>query len=334
MTFYMERTGTTRAVRSVEINARVTGVLESMHFEPGTMVREGDLLFIIEPRLYKATWDAAEAAVKSSEAELARTEADLQRIELAIQTDAVSRSDLDLARANRDMAAATVLAKEASLDQAELRYSYTEVKAPLNGLISRNLVDVGNVVGGSGPIVLATINQMQPIHAYFESPEEVVVLALERLGADPTRIKDADPIPVHVATLADQGYVHEGIVDFIANTVDAATGTIEIRAVIPNEDISLFPGLFIRVRVPMETVPDGILVREEAVGTDLGGRFVYVLGDDNLIGQTYVTVGTVEDDGMVPVLDGLDGSETYVVTGLLRARPGMPATPKPAESDS
>ncbi len=165
VTFYMERTGTTRAVRSVEINARVTGVLESMHFEPGTRVREGDLLFIIEPRLYKATRDAAEAAVKSAEAELARTEADLQRIELAIQTDAVSRSDLDLARANRDMAAATVLGTEATLDQAELEYSYTEVRAPLTGQISRNLVDVGNVVGGTGAIVLATINQMQPIHA-------------------------------------------------------------------------------------------------------------------------------------------------------------------------
>ena len=115
--------------------------------------------------------------------------------------------------------------------------------------------------------------------------------------------------------------------------MDAATGTIEIRAVMPNEDNSLFPGLFIRVRVPMETVPDGVLVREEAIGTDLGGRFVYVLGDDNIVGQTYVTVGTVEDDGMVPILDGLDGSETYIVTGLLRARPGMPATPKPAEND-
>jgi RND family efflux transporter MFP subunit len=333
VTIFSERTGTTRAVRSVDINARVSGVLESMHFEPGGLVREGDLLFVIEQRLYRATRDAADAAVKSAEAQLLRTESDLDRVEEAIQSEAVSRSDLDLARANRDMAQAQVLAAKAQLDQAELELSYTEVRAPLSGQIGRNLTDVGNVVGGTGPVKLTSINQIRPIHVYSNVPEEAVVRALRRYGIETSTLRGQEElIPAWAATLADEGFVHEGYLDFISNTVDSATGTIEVRALMENENLALFPGLFVRVRYEEDDLPNAILVEERAVATDLGGRYVYTVGEGNLAERVYVTTGQVQEDGLVPVLEGLEGDETYIVAGLLRARPGMPVNPTPAGS--
>jgi RND family efflux transporter MFP subunit len=130
-----------------------------------------------------------------------------------------------------------------------------------------------------------------------------------------------------VATLIDEGFPFTGPIDYVSNTVDAATGTIQVRAVLPNEDMNLFPGLFVRVRIPMGILENAVLIREEALGTDLGGRYVYVVGEGNVVEQKYVELGPVESDGMVPITEGLDGSETYIVDGMLRARPGMPVSP-------
>jgi multidrug efflux system membrane fusion protein len=136
-----------------------------------------------------------------------------------------------------------------------------------------------------------------------------------------------DAAVAQVATLIDEDFPFAGPIDYVSNEVDSATGTIQLRAVLPNEEMRLFPGLFVRVRIPMELLEGAVLIREEALGTDLGGRYVYVVGDDNIVERRYVTLGVVEPDGMVPILEGLDGSETYIVDGLLRARPGMPVTP-------
>ena len=144
-----------------------------------------------------------------------------------------------------------------------------------------------------------------------------------------TRIKPSrEAAFAEVATLIDEDFPFTGPIDYVSNEVDSATGTIRLRAVLPNEEMKLFPGLFVRVRIPIQVLEDAVLIREEALGTDLGGRYVYVVGDDNLVERRYVTLGAVEPDGMVPILDGLDGSETYIVEGLLRARPGMPVTPE------
>jgi RND family efflux transporter MFP subunit len=131
-----------------------------------------------------------------------------------------------------------------------------------------------------------------------------------------------------VATLIDEDFPFSGAIDYVSNEVDSATGTIQLRAVLPNEEMRLFPGLFVRVRIPMDLLEDAVLIREEALGTDLGGRYVYVVGEGDVVERRYVTLGVVEPDGMVPILSGLDGSETYIVKGLLRARPGMPVTPE------
>ncbi len=336
VTFFTENTGNTRAFQSVEIRARVAGVLESIHFEPSSVVKKGDLLFVIEPETYRAVRDQADAAVKAAQAEVARAESDLRRIEQAIKTNAVSQSDLDLARAKRDTANANLLSAKASLVRRSCSSPYTEVRSPLTGQIGRNLVDVGNVVGGGEQTLLATVNQIQPIHVYFDAPEEQVLRSLrsgDMRDDRPTSrarrsARTRSRFFVGVSTLTDEGrFPHEGRLDFIGNTVDSATGTIELRAVLENRDLLLFPGLFVRVRIPTESVADAILVDERAIGTDLGGRYVYVVGEGNVVEQSYVELGAVQPDGMIPVLQGLDGSETYIVDGLLRARPGMPVTP-------
>ena len=331
VTVFSEHLGSTAAFESVEVRARVTGELEQINFEPSTIVDEGRQLFLIEPRNYKAERDAADAALKSAHAELARTESDLKRVEQAVKTNAVSQSDVDLARANRDMARAAVLSAEAALDRAELQLSYTRVRAPIAGQVGRNLVDRGNIVSGSERTLLTTVNRMQPMYVYFDAPEEVVLRALKNLDlrTDDTRGKldRGEATMAEVATLIDEDFPFEGPIDYVSNEVDAATGTIQVRAVLANEEMRLFPGLFVRVRIPMQVLEDAVLIREEALGTDLGGRYVYIVGDDNLVEVRYVQLGVVEPDGMVPILEGLDGSETYIVEGLLRARPGMPVTP-------
>jgi RND family efflux transporter MFP subunit len=175
---------------------------------------------------------------------------------------------------------------------------------------------------------------MQPMFVYFDAPEEIVLRALKNL--DLTTVVDINAEDeasrrgvtyAEVATLIDEGFPYTGPIDYVSNTVDAATGTIQVRAVLPNTEMNLFPGLFVRVRIPMGILENAVLIREEALGTDLGGRYVYVVGEGNVVEQRYVELGPVEPDGMVPITEGLDGTETYVVEGMLRARPGMPVTP-------
>jgi RND family efflux transporter MFP subunit len=323
---YAEFTGTTRAIEHAEIRARVSGALEQILFEPSAKVEAGDVLFLIEPRTYRAAQDAASAQLASAQAQLAKASSDLERIEEASQYRAVSESDVDQARAARDEAHAAVLTARARLERASIELEYTGVVTPIPGRVGRNLVDAGNLVGTGEPTLLTTVTRDQPIYVYFDAPESLVLalLELQRKGEQ----EGAGLGKVLVATAADEGFPHEGRVDFIDNTVNPATGTIELRAVLPNAENVLFPGLFVRVRLLEGTDDAALLVQERAIGTDLAGKYVLVVGDENLVELRHLTLGPVQDDGTVVVVDGLEGNETYIVNGLLRARPGFPVTPQ------
>ncbi len=327
VTPFVEFTGTTRSIASAEVRARVSGRLESMAFTPSTVVNEGDLLFVIEREQYQAARDEADAGLRAAKAQLALAESDLERIRMARESEAVSEQDLDRAVAQRDQAEARVLSAEAQLTVAELNYSYTLVRSPIKGQVSRRLVDIGNLVGGTEQTLLTTVNAMQPIFVYFEAPERTVLTMLSLREADSLAGGQPDTTYASVATAIDSTFPHEGIIDYIDNTVDPTTGTIQIRAVLPNEDMKLFPGLFVRVRIPARPVRDAILVDERAIGTDLGGKYVYLVGDSSVVDQRYVTIGYTTDDGMALITQGLDGTETYIVNGMLRARPGFPVAP-------
>jgi len=323
---YAEFTGTTRAIEYAEIRARVSGALEQILFEPSSLVSTGDVLFVIEPRTYRAAQDAAKAQLASAQAQLAKASSDLERIEEASQYRAVSESDVDQARAARDEAHAAVLTAQARLEGASIELEYTGVVTPISGQVGRNLVDAGNLVGAGEATLLTTVTRVQPIFVYFDAPESLVLALLElrRTG----ELDEAAPPKVVVATAADEGFPHEGVVDFLDNTVNPATGTIELRAKLPNAESVLFPGLFVRVRLMAGTNEDALLVDERAIGTDLAGKYVLVVGDENLVELRHLTLGAVQDDGTVVVQEGLEGDETYIVNGLLRARPGFPVTPQ------
>ena len=325
-------TGSTRAVESAEIVARVAGRLESVDYDPSTVVAKGTLLFTIERERYQAARDAAFAQLQSAKADLARAEAELVRVERASKSRAVSEVDVDRAVADRDMAKAAVLSAQAGLADAELSLSYTEVRAPFDGLVSRNMVDRGNLVGQGGTTVLTTINRMHPAYVYFNVPENLVLefMAARRAsGMDEQEAKRG--LRAFVALANEDGYTHEGAIDYIDNTVDPRTGTIEMRAVMPNEQFFFFPGLFVRVKVPGQEFYDAVVIPETALGTDLGGKFVYVVGEGNIVEQRYVRLGLSQGDGTVHVRDGLTGDETVIVNGIMFARPGLPVQPLTAE---
>jgi RND family efflux transporter MFP subunit len=322
-------TGFSRAVESADVVARVSGLLETVEFEPSTPVKAGKLLFTIEKKHYQAARDSAFAALKSAEADLQRAETELKRVEQAIKTHAISEVDVDRARAARAMADSAVKSAQAALDQAELDLSYTRVVSPINGFVSRNLVDAGNVVGESGLTLLTRVNKLQPIHVYFNAPESLVLRYLAYMKEKEKRSDEDEEYKgeARVALATDEGFPHKGEIDFIDNQVNPDTGTIEMRIRLENEDLVLFPGLFVRVKLSGMELPGAVLIPETAVGTDLGGKYVLLVGENNIVEQRYVELGLPQDGGMVHVEKGLEGDETVIVNGLMFARPGLPVTP-------
>ena len=323
---YQDFTGRTAAVEVVDVRARVSGVLEAVHFTPSTIVRRGDLLFTIERAPYVAARNAAVAAVRTVEATLVRARSDLARLEQAIRTNAVSAQEVDRARADVRQSEANLLGEQARLEQAELELSYTEIRAPLRGLIGRNLVSAGNVVGGAETGTLATIMQIDPMYAYFDVSETLVLEALNQEGVTVGDRSWDGQFRVDLGLADEAGWPHEGMVDFIDNTVDPNTGTIQLRGRFPNPTAALFPGLFARLRVPGPVQADAVLVMERAIGTDLGGKYVLVVGEDDIVELRHISLGAAEGDLRV-VTAGLRPDERYVTTGVQRARPGLPVTP-------
>jgi len=340
---FFDFTGTTRALQYAEIRARVSGVLEEIHFEPGGIVEANDILFVIEREQYQASYEEALGNLRAAQAESARAGADLSRVEQAIQTEAVSESDLDRAIASRDQANAGVLSARGRRDNAKLNLDYTLVRAPHRGQVGRNLWDIGNLVGAGEPTLLTTVNTIDSVYAFIDVPE-LLVLRLRQVQRDALAAEgDTDPTRTEargrqrvgrtgISLANETDFPHEGYIDFVDNMVDPATGTIEVRAVFANPDYVILPGLFVRVRAYASQERNALLVDERAIGTDLAGKYVLVLDDENVVEQRFVTLGPLQDDGMIVVEEGLDGTEQYIVNGLLRARPGFPVTPQSTDS--
>jgi RND family efflux transporter MFP subunit len=332
VTAFAEFVGTTEAYQSVEIRARVQGYLDRMAFEPSSFVRRGQLLFVIEPEPYEAQRDRAAANLKAAEANLRRAESDLDRLEQAVQTNAVSQQEVTRARAERDQASAAMLEAQAALTNAEIELEYTTLESPIDGLVSRNYVDLGNLVGAGEATLLTTVRRIDPLYAYFEVSERFVARTLQERGGhrDPNK---GERIPATLL-LEETGLEIEGEIDSLENTVDAATGTIRVRGVFPNPDARVFPGFFVRVRLPGELQEDALVVEETALGTDLGGRYLMIVGEGDIVERRYIEPGQLQGDNTRLILDGLEAGERYIIKGLQRARPGMPVTPKTAADGS
>lgn len=325
VTDFYEFTGTTEAVDSVEIRARVEGYLQGIHFTDGQIVEEGQLLFTIEPEAYAARRDEAAARLKAAQAELERARVDLERIEKAIETNAVSRQDLSTRRAAYQSAQAAVEAAQAALADAELNLSYTQIRSPFRGRIGRHLADVGNLVGPQSKPVLASVVRTEPIYVFFYMSESM--LDADLLG----RIRqssDGGGVPFFVGLGERTDYPFEGRLCFVDNTVDPKTGTVYVRGQLDNEQDQLLPGMFVRVRVPIRVRPKAVLIPEKTIQTDLGGKYVLAVGANQMLERRDVVLGATEGAKRV-VLSGLDGTETILSGGFYMARPGMPIQPIP-----
>ncbi|MCI0499211.1 MAG: efflux RND transporter periplasmic adaptor subunit [Planctomycetales bacterium] len=321
---YNEFTGNLASVESVDIRARVQGFLRHVAFTDGAFVKKGDLLFEIESETYQADRSRALANLKSAQSDLSRTQQDYDRVVEAVQSGAVSKQDVTTSQARRDMAQAVVLATEAALAQAELNLGYTRICSPIDGKISRRFVDAGNLVGAPEMTLLARIVRLDPLYVYFNVSESEYLdyqkNLREKMAEDPNKL------PVYIWLANDEDYAHQGRLDYMDNRVDSATGTIQIRGEVPNPENMLYPGMFVQIRVPVETVRNAILVPEKAIMTDLGGKYLLVVGENNILQRCDITPGATLGELRV-VKKGLTGKELFIVGGFAMARPGMPITP-------
>ena len=333
VTEYLEFTGNTQAVKTVQLRARVEGYLDDLHFKDGADVKKGDLLFTIQPAQYQAQLQQALAEVQTQQAALEHAETEFKRYSRLYEQKAAAATDVDNWRFQRDSAKAALINAQAQVDLAKLNLSYTQVTAPMDGRMGRRLVDPGNLVGAGGEeTMLAEINQIDPIYAYFTIDENELLQARRRLreGGGDYRSR---PIPAYAGLANEPGYPHEGRIDFAAVGVDPSTGTLLLRAVFPNADHVLLPGLFARVRVPVERTSNAILVPEVALGLDQIGRYVLVVDDKNIVERRSVKLGQAFDTMRV-IEEGLTGDERVVVNGLLRAIPGREVTPEVQEAEA
>lgn len=314
VTDYEELTGHVDAMETVELRARVSGHLDTVHFQAGQLVQKGDVLFTIDPRWYQAQFDLATAR-----AEVATREA--ARAEKLLAAAAISSEEAEARRA----AAAEA---RAALETAKLDLEHTEVRAPIAGRISRAFVTPGNLVAGSpgNATLLTTIVTVGDAYVYADL-DEATLLKFNRLARDGRILTRNGRIPVDLQLADETDYPRHGYIESTDNRVNPATGSLAVRLVFPNDDNALLPGLFARVRIPVSAPTSALLISERAIGTDQSQKFVLTVGADNTVTYRTVKLGSVIDGKRV-VREGLSPGETIIVNGLQRVRPGMTVAPE------
>lgn len=334
VTDFMELSGTTAALESVEIRARVKGWLESVNFAPGSRVKKGDLLFTIDPRTFQAQVKQYQAQLSGRKAEDVLQETNLKRAEQLLSSASISQLQYDVQKAQQGVTVAQVGISEADLEKAKLDLDYCRITAPIDGQVSRNLVDVGNLVGASNETLLTQIVNDDSIYAYFNLSERDVLKLLKLAPPKDTRSKNNTiNIPAYLSLSDEKGFPHKGIVDYWEPELDPKTGTLQARAIFPNEQGQLLPGMFGSVRIPIQN-RKALLVPEIAVGVSQAGPYVMVINRDNIVEQKLVKTGQL--DGVLRVIEeGLQREEWVIVNGIQRARPGGKVIPrKTTENES
>jgi RND family efflux transporter MFP subunit len=325
ITRYLEATGNTTAFASVDLVARIQGFVQGISYTDGAEVKTGDILFTIEPLPFQAKLNQAQAAEASAQATLVDAQANFVRAESLQRNAVASVQSLDDARAQRDTAQANVAQAQANTQIAAINYSYTRVLAPFDGRVSAHLVSIGDLVG-TQPTKLATIVQIKPIYVTFNVSEQVVIRIRGAALREGRRVESVQTIPVEIGLQGETGFPHHGHMDYVAPTVDPSTGTIIARGLLENADGVLLPGYFARVRVPLETGVEALLVPDVALAADQGGRYLLVIGPDHVVVQKHVTTGPLE--GTLRVIEtGLAADDLVVVNGLQRAAPGQTVEP-------
>ncbi|MBY3418460.1 efflux RND transporter periplasmic adaptor subunit [Rhizobium laguerreae] len=332
VTLYFELTGNTVPLNSVDIEARVQGYVQSIDYQDGMTVMKGTKLFGIERNTYQAQLDQAKASLASQHASQVGAQQEYDRQLNLSKQQVTTQTAVDSAKATLDEANASILNAQANLDLATINLGYTEVFAPFDGTVTDHLVDIGALVGVSGPTKLASIVQTDPLYAYFNVSETQVLMIKETLARQGRTFKQTDlpSIPAELGLQTEEGYPHKGHLDYVSPQLDASTGTLQVRALFDNKDHAMLPGLFVRVRVPVGHNDKALLVRDDAIGTNQLGSYLLVLGKDDVVEQKQVKTG--QREGALRVIDsGLDPADWVVTQGIQQAIPGSKVTPEKIE---
>ncbi|HEY3789539.1 MAG TPA: efflux RND transporter periplasmic adaptor subunit [Urbifossiella sp.] len=333
VTEFVEYTGRTDAVESVGIRARVTGYLVKAPFKEGSEVKKNDLLFEIDPRPYKAQLDQAKSQVAVNEATLKFSQATYERAKATFDKGAGSKQDVDQAKAAVDESAARVDAAKFSVKLYQINLDFTEIRSPISGQISRYYYTKGNLIN-QDQTLLTTVVTVDPMYAYFDVDERTVLRVRTAINQGKIKARaDGEDLPVLMGLEGEDGYPHQGSIDFVNNVVNPSTGTIAVRGVFKNEKPPngrrlLSPGMFVRIRLPIGPPHPALLVVDRALGSDQGLKYLYVVNADNKLEYRRVKTGALEDDGLRVIEEGVKANDRVVVGALPQLRPQMLVDPE------
>jgi RND family efflux transporter MFP subunit len=321
-----ELSGRIEAAEFVEIRPRVTGYLNEVKFQPGSMVKKGDVLFVIDSRPYRAEAARADADLKRAETARELAKSEVARAEKLLSAKAISQQEFDQRAAAVREAESQAKGAQAALTAANLNTEYATIRSPIGGRVSRNEISVGNLVV-PGTTLLTTVASQNPVHVYFEVDEQQYLkyVSLAKSGERASSREKRNPINMGLAN--EEGFPHAGYVDFVDNRLDPKTGTMRGRAVFDNKEERFTPGLFAKLKLIGSGKYNAILINDRAVGTDQSKKFVLVVDKENRATYRPIKLGPLVD-GLRVVKEGLQPGETIIVNGLQRVRPGMPVTPQ------
>ena len=326
---YIEQTGNTQAVNTVDLVARVEGFLTKVEYKDGQFAKKGDPLFKIDPTTYDAKVKQADAELASAKALLLQAEAEFKRQETLLRQNVSAQNTYDQAKAKRDSNQANVENQSANLIIAQANLDYTGVVAPFDGIVTKRLVSVGELVGATSPTKLATIVQLDPIYVTFNLSEQDVLNIRQNLANRRITLEELSKIPLEIGLMTEEGYPHKGHLEYVSPNVDAATGTILVRGVFDNPSRALLPGFLVRVRVPigleaksMLVVPDRVLAEDQT------GRYLMVVNKDNVVEQRRVKTGQLLVGNLRAIESGLTAEDRVVISTNGRAIPGAKVAPK------
>jgi RND family efflux transporter MFP subunit len=324
-----EYTGRLESTESVEVRARVSGYLQSIHFKDGQVVKKGALLFVIDARPYQAEVDRLSAELQLAQARLELAKSDYARAQKLLEFRAISQEEADTRAATERQAQQSVEAAAAAVKAAKLNVEFTRVTAPISGRISRRLVTEGNLINGGSAesTLLTTIVSLDPIYCYFEADERSYLkyARLDREGSRASSRRTQNP--VYLALADEKTFERKGYIDFVDNRLDSKTGTMSGRAVFTNKDSSLTPGLFARVRLQGSNPYPAVLVPDEAIGSDQAQKYVFVVNGDNAVDYRAVQLGPLIH-GFRVIREGLRADELFIANGIQRARAGIKVNPE------
>jgi RND family efflux transporter MFP subunit len=326
---YVEVTGNAASVNAVKLIARVEGYLDQIHYEDGQFVKKGDLLFTIQQDQYKDQLQQAQAQLLTAQASLTYAKTELVRYSKLVKQDAATQTEVDHWTFEKASAEASLLNAQAQLALAKLNLSYTEVRAPFDGIVGKHLIDPGNVVGGGGQqTALAEITQLDPIYVVANLSEQQVLQIRQNLNQHRLTFADLRKVPVDVALSDQTGFPLQGTIEFVSPGIDPATGTLLVRGILANPDRTLLPGFFVKMRLPMARVDrNALLVPDRSLQEDQGGRYLLIVGKDDVVEQRYVQLGQL-DGSLRVITSGLKPDDRVVVGDLWRATPGTKVTPQ------